>query len=165
MTIHLKDVIMRKYAPAGRPVSEDLRVRYLEKDIDEAMFKQLVYKNEFAEMKKQAYFQLFEVLADSVTDILVRMSNGLRSLYVRDGQTYFDKEVHLTPFLLEIYAVIDYTNTHLAEIPVTYNSNTRYHFNPSMAMKSIAKSAIIPCYVQLFNAVNSACELDKFELL
>jgi len=142
---HLGDVVIPKYE-YDRRICEEIRVRFLEKIIDEEEFKREIYIVRAKEMRNAELRQLYEMVHMSVVDIMRRMFNHLETISA-EGPHRFNRTEDVVRFLNEIYGVIDYANTNLAEIPITYGTTTKQYLNYDLSCGSCNRS-IVPTMLE-----------------
>lgn len=140
--LHLNEVVLVKYRH-NRRLCEELRVRFLQKQINETIFKQEVYKLRLNEMKYGEFRQLYEMVSLSSADIVQRMLHHLEVLSNNISETHLLKynfADDILPFLNEMYRVVEYANVNLAELPVTYGTTTKHWLDYDLSCHSCLKS-------------------------
>lgn len=111
--------------------NQDLRVRYLQGEINEQQFKILVQRNDKKNRKNTEMLQILQVCNTAVTDIIYRLRKYISDCKPNECDE-FDK------YLIELSEIQKYSNNILKEISVTYNSGL-YEFSEIFKFKKIVK--------------------------
>jgi len=127
-TIHLRHVIYPQYDVNFLRANEQLRVRYLIREIDETKFKTAIQLNDKKNQRNIELRNVFDLMYHTITDILYR---------IRDA---FGRDAEIEPILNEIGQIIAYANAHLAEISATYGSTIVHHFSKEVEHSTIPKA-------------------------
>ena len=100
----------------------DIRILFLKKIIDEKKFKSDILRRDKAFEKKQDIFNVLQLQANTVTDIVYRLENHLQSYIIielSDAVDYFVQQ--LRDHIVEIDNITNYCNNLLSEHSVTYD--------------------------------------------
>lgn len=127
-TIHLRHVIYPQYDVDFLRANEQLRVKYLIQEIDEAKFKTVIQANDKKHQRNVELRNVFDLMYHTITDILYRVRDELS----RNGE--------IEPILDEIDQIIAYANEHLGEISETYGSTVVHHFSKEVDHRTIPKA-------------------------
>lgn len=103
--------------------NQDLRVRYLEKEIDEEEFKVLIQRNDRKSKKNTEVAQVIQLAGTALTDIVYRMMDHLKKVERNNFE--------IDGFFREIEEIRVYCNNVFRDIAFTYNT-TQYTFDDKM---------------------------------
>jgi hypothetical protein len=109
-TIHLVAVVMPEQTNYENK-NQDLRVKYLMNEISETRFKELVQRNDKKQHKNQEIRNIYEIVENTVTDILYRFLDYLQTAEVNG----FEMTI-----LDEINEIVNYANECLLDVSNTY---------------------------------------------
>jgi hypothetical protein len=123
-TIHLVNVEMPPQVNYETK-NEDLRVKYLMKEITEEDFKNLLQKNDKKQHKQQEIRDIFQIVSNTVTDILFRFLDHLETA---------EKDKFNMKIFKEIIPIISYANECLVDVSRTYTSKL-IQFNNFVALR------------------------------
>lgn len=114
-TIHLRYVVMHQTNRQAEYTlkNQNLRIQYMRNIIDHSVFKNLLQINEKKYQKKQEINNIYELIFNTVTSIVLRFNNHLDEA----PSGHFSAEI-----LGEVSSIIDYANGCLFEISKTYKS-------------------------------------------
>ena len=104
---HLMHIVIPHFMPANHEQNRDLRIKYMLKEINEEMFKRLIYSRHKRENIKNEMRLVFEMFANSCVDLVHRMLGGA-------DNTYGD-------LCREFVALHDYSSECLQTIAKRYN--------------------------------------------
>jgi hypothetical protein len=110
--------------------NQDLRVRYLEKIIDEEEFKMLIQRNDKKNKKNTEITQVIQLANTAFTDIVFRIIDHLEKCGVN--------EFNLDTFMIEINELRNYCNNIFKDIAFTY-STVQYGFGENMDFIRVEK--------------------------
>jgi hypothetical protein len=127
-TIHLRHVIYPQYDVDFLRANEQLRVKYLTQEIDEAKFKTVIQQNDKKHQRNVELMNVFDLMYHAITDILYRIRDAL------------SRNVEIEPILEEVGEIIAYANEHLAEISNTYGSTVLHCFSKQVEHRTIPKA-------------------------
>jgi len=105
--------------------NQDLRVRYLENDLDEEEFKILIQRNDRMSKKNTEVAQVIQLAATALTDIVYRLMDHLKQVETN--------AFGLAPFFNEIETIRVYCNNLFRDIAFTYSTSSQYTFADRMA--------------------------------
>ena len=108
--IHIREIELPKFRVDRLRNNQDLRVKYLQKELTEEQFKKTLQKREKDIAKRTELYDILQLLVISGTDILYNVINQSNSY------TY-----SLVDCEKELSALIDYINTELTEICSVYS--------------------------------------------
>jgi len=126
--IHLREVIIPRYATHPFADNQDLRLLYLRKRITEQHFQITLQKREKAREKKQEYYRVLAMLVQCVTDILYRLS-AEDLLYTTAVLEKMEQS-----YIEELFNLIAYVNECLRNISTVYHSKC-YMFDDSLEFR------------------------------
>jgi hypothetical protein len=95
--------------------NQDLRVKYLQKEIDENEFKTLLQRKEKRRKKNQEVVYILQTVYNGTVDIIFRLERQVRTLRKDEPNLVF-------PILNEVDELIDYANDCFADVGKTYES-------------------------------------------
>jgi hypothetical protein len=127
--MHLQHVIVPQYEVNIVRANEKLRVKFLMNEIDEAKFKSSIQHNDKRHQQHIELVNVFEMVYRSVTDIIYRLRNDLRSKSKTDCLQY----------MAEVDRIVEYANGHLAEISTTYGSTVVHTFSPTLTHQTVQR--------------------------
>ena len=124
-TIHLSEVQINRFRTDELVNNQDLRLRYLEKQISEKKLKSDILRRDKAYEKKQDIYNVIQVEVRAVTDIIYRLEAELTSVD-RDssiGRLSMKKKAidACCSHIVEIHNVTEYCNNLFKEHAKTYN--------------------------------------------
>lgn len=120
-TIHLQHVQMGRFRTDQIVNNLDIRIDFLERNIDEKKFKSHILRRDKAFERKQDIFNVLQLQANTVTDIVYRLENHLQSyvaIELSDAVDYYIQQ--LKEHLIEIDNITNYCNNLLTEHSNTY---------------------------------------------
>ena len=127
-TIHLRHVIYPQYDVDFVRANEQLRVKYMIQEIDEAKFKTAIQANDKKHQRNVELRNVFDLMYHAITDILYRTRDAL------------GRNADIEPIVEEIDQIIAYANEHLGEISATYGSTIVHHFSKQVEHRTIPKA-------------------------
>ena len=130
-TLHNIHVILPTYQTDHMNKNQDLRVKYLEKHLDEDDFKILIQRNDKKHRKNTELSQVIQLSVTALTDIIYRLIDILIKQNITD-------ENQLNIFITEIGEMQNYCNNILKEISFTY-STVQYGFNDDFRFIRVEK--------------------------
>lgn len=95
--------------------NQDLRVKYLRKEIDENEFKTLLQRKEKRRKKNQEIVNILQTVYNGTVDIIFRLERAVRTLNKDEPNLVF-------PILNEVDELIDYANNCFIDVGKTYES-------------------------------------------
>jgi hypothetical protein len=111
--------------------NQDLRIKYLEKILDEEEFKMLIQRNDKKNRKNTEVAQVIQLANTALTDIIYRVIHHL------DSYTSGDKPI-IDPFMDEINEIKKYCNDIFRDISFTYGT-VQYKFTDNFAFERTEK--------------------------
>lgn len=113
--LHIRQVIMPIYTNDYVEKNRKLRILLMRNKMTETAFKSQIQKNEKKHAKYQEIYNVFQLLVNGISDIILRYIESLRIT-----PTFFNEETRI--ILKEIEPMINYGNECFAEISFTYKS-------------------------------------------
>jgi hypothetical protein len=117
-TVHLRQVEARPQ-PNRQERNEELRVKYLMKEITQEEFECLLQRDDKKYNKTRELNQIYHIVSDTITDILFRFVHYLEA----EEQTLRQTKKIKTSILNEIDQIIEYANECLQDVSYTYSSS------------------------------------------
>jgi hypothetical protein len=114
--IHLRQVEIPNYTPNYEDRNRNLRISYMRNQITKDEFKVLLQRNNKRFEKNRELSNVFELVVNTVQDIVLRIYNVLRT---PNMETSFESKFVA---LEEIQPILQYANECLREISKTYSS-------------------------------------------
>jgi ribosomal protein S27AE len=127
-TIHL-NYVERPNLQVYERRNEDLRVKYLMKEISEDDMKIQLQRDDKRHNKMQELFDIFQIVSTTVTDIMYRFLHYLEN----DAPREYPENGFTMDILNEINQIVEYANECLQEISHTY-SCSRIVFGPTLRL-------------------------------
>jgi ribosomal protein S27AE len=121
--IHIREVLVQRYATHPFADNQDLRLLYLRKRLTDVEFQVTLQKREKAREKKQEYYRLFAMLIQSMTDIMYRLAAERTSTMTQTEQGRLEQQ-----YIDEIFYLVSYVNECLQNIANVFKSK-RYMFD------------------------------------
>lgn len=119
--LHLREVQLDRYRVDHVEDNQDLRLKYMEKDITKDEFQIRIQRENKKHDKKQEMYDVLQLLITTVTDIMYRIVGQLD-----ENNNVVDLSLsNIKVILRETDAIIDYVNQCLADIAKTYNSKQK----------------------------------------
>jgi hypothetical protein len=116
--VHIRRVEIRPQADR-QARNEDLRIKYLMKEITKEEFECLLQRDDKKYNKTQELNQIFNMVSDTITDIMYRFLN-----YVETNPEIISQQKRVSMSILnEIDQIIDYANECLQDVSYTYSSS------------------------------------------
>lgn len=126
--IHLNLVQLPKFRTDNVVNNLDLRLKYLEKNMSEAKFKEMIIRRDKAYIKKQDLYNLINLHILAVTDIIYRLENELKevdsSSSIGKLQLFNNINTICQRHLLEVDEIVIYCNNLFREHASTYGCKT-----------------------------------------
>lgn len=119
---HLRDYQIEKYEVNDVEDNLELRVRYLEKDIDRPEFQRVIQRQNKKYLKKREIYNILDLFTRTITEILLRM---LQHVCDENPNILHSKE-HYQNYIKEMYYIKDYCNECLLDVSKTYNSRGKH---------------------------------------
>lgn len=119
--IHLRHVELPRYITNDDDINEPLRISFLNNEIDEKKFKNLIHQRDKSKNKKRDILNIIRTVIDGATEILYRLESettGLNRLYINTNDTY-------EKYKMELKNLEKYANECLEDISNIYKS-TKY---------------------------------------
>jgi hypothetical protein len=113
--LHIRQVIMPIYTTDYVEKNRNLRILLMRNKISETAFKSQIQKNEKKHAKYQEIYNVFQLLVNGISDIVLRYIESLRITPYT-----FNEETRI--ILKEIEPLVNYANECFAEISFTYKS-------------------------------------------
>lgn len=110
--------------------NQELRVRYLEKSIDEEEFKMLIQRNDKKNKKNTEIAQVIQLANTAVTDIVYRFIDHLEKSK--------PNQFNIDTYTIEISELINYCNEIFKDIAFTY-ATVQYGFSKNLTFIRIEK--------------------------
>jgi Hom_end-associated Hint len=110
--------------------NQDLRIRYLENEINEAEFKTYIQRNDKRSRKNTEISQVIQLMNSACTDIIYRIIDHLKQCQ--------ENQHDVDPFMLEIEEIRKYCNNILKDVAYTY-STIQYEFNHNYEFTRLEK--------------------------
>jgi len=119
--LHLREVQLDRYRVDHVEDNQDLRLKYMEKEITKDEFQIRIQRENKKHDKKQEMYDVLQLLITTVTDIMYRIVGQLD-----ENNNVVDLSLsNIKVILRETDAIIDYVNQCLADIAKTYNSKQK----------------------------------------
>lgn len=121
--VHIRAVEIPRYEVNYTGHNRILRIQYMRNKITQADFKMMIQRNNKRFDKNTEIRNVYDLLLNTVTDIILRVYNNLRT-----ERLQFDTTVTITSFELlfepfeEIHPIVEYVNECFKEIGHTYSS-------------------------------------------
>ena len=110
--------------------NQELRIRYLRKELTEESFKKIIQRNDKKNKKNTEIAQVIQLSITTSTDIIYRIVNDLKNSKSNNH--------HLNDLIAELNAVINYCNDIFKDISFTYNC-VQYYFDEKFVIKTMEK--------------------------
>lgn len=125
-TIHNRNAEMTHYHINRIMNNRELRIKFMRNVITEDEFKEKIQRQEKKTNKYRACYDVYQLLQNTITDIILRFDNKLRedmSLFKKDDNEH-NKNIfnNIVKILDETRPIIEYANDCFAEISKVYGS-------------------------------------------
>jgi len=110
--------------------NQELRIRYLRKELTEESFKKIIQRNDKKNKKNTEIAQVIQLSITTSTDIIYRIVNDLKNSKSNNH--------HFNDLIAELNAVINYCNDIFKDISFTYNC-VQYYFDEKFVIKTMEK--------------------------
>jgi len=131
--IHIRFVVMDRYATDHVANNQELRINYLRNIIDEEMFKSILQKNDKRDKKKREMYNIYVLYVNTVTDIIFRFYDVIRDVEMRKTIQSQEDCIPLKIILNEVITIYDYANECFEAVAKTYKSTPhRIHLGTSI---------------------------------
>lgn len=117
--IHLNHIEINHYnlfLTNPNEYNQDLRVRYLRKEIDEDEFKTLLQRKDKRRKKNQEIMHILQTIYNGTVDIIFRVEREIKSLREYPTRDVFS-------ILNEVQTLVDYSNDCFLDVAKTYESS------------------------------------------